>query len=79
MKKQANHITTYLLPDGTTTTTFNLYIKKWHQLIKPLAKITNSYCFGFNPGLSFCSNQDNRTWKINTDVALMLVAALKNK
>jgi hypothetical protein len=69
--------TRFILPNGKTTISSKTYLTAWRKLYRPIEKATDSKCFGFDPGLSFVTEDGKYVWGLGKYEAIRLSEALQ--
>lgn len=65
----------YKCPDGTTVRSLKKYVKEWHDVIDPFEKEFGMICTGFDPTISFRTED----WSTSIQLPVHLVIKWNKK
>ncbi len=74
------NIRRFRLPGGGLTASSKEYHDAWNKIMEPIAKATNSRVYGYDPGVTFMTNnRAEQDWELPTNIAIVLSEALTKK
>lgn len=76
-KKEKVEKPTFLLPSGKTTTSKIIHKGAWERLAFPLCKVLGGDLAAYDPGLLIYLTKEQRMIRMDVDVAIKIVKALK--
>jgi len=68
-------MSSYFMPDKTSTTNFADYCAAWAKLAAPIERVTGYHMYAFDPGLTF--TRKGQSFDLPLDVAQSISEALE--